>query len=192
MTEQFSNIGLSDPALANPALSKPAADAFATLPALRRTRALAIGELKSAVIRASYEYWLSKCRAGQPPRRADIDPVDVPKLLPYFLLKDVLYEPLDFRYRIVGAVVRAHSRASFIGRLMSDVPDQDEDSDVWRVMQAVVEQRKPALILPPYVGPHKQFRGCEAAVLPLLGDEPASKPEQSVAKILIAVDFLPV
>ena len=55
---------------------------------------------------ALYNYWVQRC-AGRPmPRRADIDPVDMPEHLPGLLLIDV--EGVSarglgiYRYRVVG------------------------------------------------------------------------------------------
>jgi len=47
-----------------------------------------------------YAYWLSKRLEGGPPRRRDLDPIEIPDLLPILHLIDVLWEPLRFR-RIV-------------------------------------------------------------------------------------------
>lgn len=61
-------------------------------------------------------YWRSRCQ-GQPfPARADIDPVDIPALLEHLVLLDVLRDPLDFRYRLVGGHVVKHSRRNVQGQ----------------------------------------------------------------------------
>ena len=47
-------------------------------------------------------YWESR-RGGRPmPSHAEIDPADIPRLLPYLVLVDVLDEPRDFRFRLTG------------------------------------------------------------------------------------------
>lgn len=47
-------------------------------------------------------YWERK-RAGRlMPAPSDIVPAEIPRLLPYLTIADVTYEPLDFRYRLVG------------------------------------------------------------------------------------------
>ena len=49
-----------------------------------------------------YDYW-SRCRgAHRMPARADIDPLDVPQLMRYLSLLDVLPTEPRFRYRLVG------------------------------------------------------------------------------------------
>lgn len=58
-----------------------------------------------------YDYWTAKRGSRRAPTRADIDPLDIPELLPYLTLIDVLRDPLRFRYRLVGtAVVEALER----------------------------------------------------------------------------------
>lgn len=50
-----------------------------------------------------WEYWNSKKRGKRAPTRQDIDPFDLPDLLPQLLLVDVETEPLRFRYRLSGS-----------------------------------------------------------------------------------------
>jgi len=63
--------------------------------------------LKSALI----AYW-DRHRADQPaPKRCHIDPVDIPRLLPYVGLIDVLDDGACFRFRLVGQhIVDAHGQ----------------------------------------------------------------------------------
>jgi hypothetical protein len=50
-----------------------------------------------------YEYWLGKGAAKGVPARADIDPVDIPRLLANVFLIDVVPgNPRRFRFRLVG------------------------------------------------------------------------------------------
>lgn len=57
-------------------------------------------------VRALYDYWLARCRDGCPPRRSDIDPVDLPNLLRWLWLVDVARDapgwPMRFRCRLMG------------------------------------------------------------------------------------------
>lgn len=113
-----------------------------------------------------------------------LDPMEVPRLLPHLMLKDVRRDPWDFRYRVIGATVREHSRHNWTGRWMSEVDGQGEGSTVFRVMRWVSEGRRPAIFRPPYVGPHKEFKICEAAVMPWCSRDGL------VDRVLVAVDFL--
>jgi hypothetical protein len=141
-------------------------------------------ELSSEIVRAAVEYWQSKRTGDAPPPSNSFDPLEVPRLLPHVMLKDVRRDPWDFRYRVVGTIVREHSRDNWTGKWMSEVEGQGETSTVFRVMRWVSEEAKPAIFRPPYVGPHKEFKYCEAAVMPWAGSNGL------VGRVLVAVDFL--
>jgi hypothetical protein len=85
---------------------------------------------------------------------------------------------------VVGTTVREHSRHNWTGKWMSEVDGQGEGSTVFRVMRWVSEGRQPAIFRPPYVGPHKEFKYCEAAVMPWCDRAGL------VDRVLVAVDFL--
>jgi hypothetical protein len=63
------------------------------------------------VLVALHDYWRGKFRGGRLPGRADIDPADVPHLLPWLFLMDVAGDPLEFRYRLIGTGI-----VNFLGR----------------------------------------------------------------------------
>ena len=56
----------------------------------------------STSVKAMYGYWKSKCRDGRPPRRADIDPLDFPRLLPFITLVEAVPDERRYVYRLVG------------------------------------------------------------------------------------------
>ena len=41
-------------------------------------------------LRQTYEYWRGKAGARPLPSRSDIDPVEIPRLLPHIMLVDVI------------------------------------------------------------------------------------------------------
>ena len=85
---------------------------------------IGVSELNSAAVRAAFEYRQSKCAADGLPASRTLDPLDMPRLLPHLLLKDVRRDPWDFRYRVVGTLVREHSRHDWTRR-MSEIDGQD-------------------------------------------------------------------
>lgn len=55
------------------------------------------------------EYWQGKCAGRFAPARADIDPVEIPEVLPRVMLADVeagASGEVDFRYRLSGTGIR--------------------------------------------------------------------------------------
>jgi hypothetical protein len=50
-------------------------------------------------------YWNARCAGRSLPGRGDIDPLDIPALLPNLMLIDVAAEPLRMTYRLVGTAL---------------------------------------------------------------------------------------
>jgi hypothetical protein len=181
-------------ALAVPAIldrrAPPTSLVQAEMPQLSRTRFLQMGELNSPIIRTAISYWLSKQVDGAPMRRCQFDATEIPHLLPYLILLEVVRgvidrAVLDFRYRVIGDVLLRYSRGNYTGKCFSEVDGQGPGSEVFTIVSTVVEQRRPVLLRPPYVGPHQQIFYCESTTMPLVDETGA------VDRILIACDFLP-
>ena len=147
-------------------------------------RLIDVSELNSAAVRAVFEYWQGKCAPGALPASRTLDPLEMPRLLPHLLLKDVQRDPWDFRYRVVGTLVREHSRHDWTGKWMSEIDGQGSGSILFRVTQWVAEEARPAIYRPPYVGPHKEFKHCEAALMPWVD------AGGQTDRVLVAADFL--
>ena len=62
-------------------------------------------------------YWESKRLGRKMPARRDLDPLlEVPQMTPWIVLTDVLHDPLDFRFRLIGSGVVDKSRANHTGK----------------------------------------------------------------------------
>jgi hypothetical protein len=116
-------------------------------------------------------YWQSKLAGRRMPSRRDFDPVfEIPRLLPWVMLTDVLREPLDFRYRLIGTGIVSRSRRDHTGSLLSQLTHAGPASVVWRDRLAVVETRSPKFSTPPYAGGNPMVRGVSGIHLPLSAD----------------------
>lgn len=95
-------------------------------------------------IAALWGYLRSRRPSGPPFRRADFDPVDVPRLLPRLWLFDVLRDPLDFRYRVVGTNITASMNVDPTGRKLSEfyADKRDVIAPVWARMETTVATRR--------------------------------------------------
>ncbi len=60
------------------------------------------GELRDPDLRGLLRYWEERCDDGCVPARADIDPLDFPRLLPRVFMVRVEHDPLSFVYSLVG------------------------------------------------------------------------------------------
>ncbi len=132
----------------------------------------------------AFSYW-SRIREGRPmPARRDLDPLDIPRLLPSILLIDVLHEPRDLRYRLVGTRWVWHFDRDDTGRLMSEIPHQAPPSLVWDACWTAVDARRPhAPDGIPYVGRRDGYGEIECVIMPM------SRDGDSVNMLLISVDF---
>jgi hypothetical protein len=59
----------------------------------------------NARVQEFHRYWQSRRGDRRFPAKADIEPTDIPHLLPGLVLLDVHYEPLDFEYRLIGDTI---------------------------------------------------------------------------------------
>jgi hypothetical protein len=126
--------------------------------------------LSSPRLREAYAYWDAKRKNKLMPSRADIDPVEMPRLLPYIILIDVVREPLDFRYRLIGTQACSIMRRDFTGQFFSKIPGNEKESALWRGCDAVVGSKAPMYWQLPYVGPDRFLRDYENVLLPLSND----------------------
>lgn len=65
-------------------------------------------------------YWTRRRGDHQMPRRAEIDPVDIPRLLPHLMLTDVV-DTSRYRYRLVGTAIEDVAGVGMTGRYVEDV-----------------------------------------------------------------------
>jgi hypothetical protein len=135
------------------------------------TSILHASQLSASRLRQALEYWNGK-RAGRPmPARRDLDPVEIPALLPWLMLIDVITAPaLDFSYRLIGTEVRRIAHANNTGQRFSALPGKGRGSVVFDNCEQVVTSRAPFSRSPPYVGPDPAVTRCENLLLPLSSD----------------------
>lgn len=91
---------------------------------------------------AAYSYWLRKAAGRGMPRRADIDPAEIPRLLRDIMLVDVLPDG-RYRYRLIGtANTQAHG-VSATGRYLDEVlPGDEYKAHVLRLYDECVQARR--------------------------------------------------
>ena len=70
------------------------------------------GEILSETLRELYDYWRAKHRGALLPARADIDPLEIPRLLANIALVTVLDEGEDFVFDLAGTrIEEVHGRS---------------------------------------------------------------------------------
>lgn len=142
------------------------------------------------LLQQGYRYWDAKRAGKRMPTRADIDPIEMPALLPHVVLLEVLRDvelglPLDFRYRLMGGAVEAHLTMRYTGLRMSQIPHQRAPSRMWENFTIVAQSGTPLITQVPYIGQHKDFLAAQDLITPL------SRDGGHVDMLLNFVDFVP-
>lgn len=139
--------------------------------------------LRSTINRQALEYWI-KIRGSRPmPSRADLDPLDIRKILPNVVLLDVTSDPLDFRYRLIGTKIVSQLNNDHTGKWMSELPHQKPPSTIWSSCETVVNEKLPMTTQIPYEGRNKDFAVSEDIVMPLSSDG------VNVTMLFVVIDF---
>jgi len=88
-------------------------------------------------------YW-NECRDSRAaPRREDIDPLDIPDLLPTMTLIDVLWEPMRFRYRLIGTAVTEYFGRDSTGRFVDEGIYGDDAPAVFATFARLATEARP-------------------------------------------------
>jgi hypothetical protein len=102
-------------------------------------------DLSDPRLQRFYEYWRSKHRGDRLPGRQDIDPLEIPDLLPHVSMLDVVGDgaSMRFRFRLVGtANVRIAGR-EHTGAFIEDVFEHADAARFHAAYRAIVETREP-------------------------------------------------
>jgi hypothetical protein len=117
-----------------------------------------------------YAYWRSKCATRRMPARRDIDPGEMPKLLPYLLLSEVAPGG-RFRYRLSGTAVAHALRQDITGRCVEEVTSGAYCDHLNALQRTVCCEGTPlfaASLLP--CGSRTKYRFSRRLLLPLSDD----------------------
>ena len=107
-------------------------------------RALSEERMRSPIVREAYRYWASKQRAGLLPARADIDPIDIPRVLPHISLVERETGTGRFRCRLCGSSLVDILGRDPTGKYLDEVYPDFESSESRRYRDQVFEMGKPS------------------------------------------------
>src|SRR5262249_45166210 len=78
-------------------------------------------QIGDPLLRQLYDYWQSKRGGRAMPRRADINPAEIPKLLPHMMITEILEGGQRYRYRLSGTAVSEAFGRELTGRYVDEV-----------------------------------------------------------------------
>lgn len=95
-------------------------------------------------LRALFGYWREKRGDRAMPARADLDPLEIPTLLPIVGLVDVLDGGARFRYRLVGTEIVEVDGHDPTGRFLDEAPPDSGYADyLIGLFREVTRERRP-------------------------------------------------
>jgi hypothetical protein len=134
------------------------------------TEPLFIDEPRHPDLQALYEYW-NTARADRPmPRRADIDPGKIPKLLPHILMYGVVPGG-GYTIRLVGEEIVSFAGRNATGHPAGSALPPHAAEMLIEILDAVTTGRAPKFRAgKAHWQPDKSYRDFEACFLPLSAD----------------------
>jgi len=113
-----------------------------------------------------HAYWSRICCNGQPPDRSDYNPADIPHLLPNIFLVDVLNDPRDFRFRLVGTAFLKATRQELTGLRITEAFPPEFSSQVIAGWNDVIENGGPNWARGKVWKKEKEFIAWQGVILP--------------------------
>jgi hypothetical protein len=84
------------------------------------SRFMEVDRLTSRRVGEFHRYWRGKCADGRLPARASVDPVEIPRLLPYLVIAEIEGTPMRIRYRLVGTRVAEANGSDYTNRYLDE------------------------------------------------------------------------
>lgn len=131
---------------------------------------LNVCDIASERLREVYRYWQSKAAGGRLPARAAINPLDVPKLLPFLFLVDVERDPQRFRFRLVGTQICAWAGRDLTGFYTDEQRYGDHGAETTQEYGEVARRRQAMYREQKARRPERDFMFYQKLVLPMSSD----------------------
>jgi hypothetical protein len=134
------------------------------------TEPLFIDQPRDPKLRTLLEYWNGARGTRTMPRRADIDPTEIPRLLPHIVMYTVMPEG-GYTIRLVGESIVTFVGVNASGRAAGSTMPPQASEILHKVLDRVVAERAPVFRAgKAHWRPDKSYRDFEACFLPLSAD----------------------
>ncbi len=119
------------------------------------------------------DYLASKAPPGKLPGRQHIDPLEIPDLLPFMMLIDVVRQqagPSRYRLRLVGTEVVGIQGGDNTGRYVEDVLTAEEGEGIRQGYDEIVRSKQPEYRSGVVATPGREHVAYERVAFPLAAD----------------------
>jgi hypothetical protein len=135
------------------------------------------------ILNPAYEYWRSKCGARAMPRRRDIDPTEIPRLLPNIQITELVDGGKRIRFRLAGtAIVEAYG-AQLAGKYIDEVFSGKRLSFIEANYRKICSEKRPIMVRNRYHSSRNVELICTRLVMPM------SEDGETVNQCLSAMSF---
>jgi hypothetical protein len=111
--------------------------------AMRQSKSPVSPRIAHAILRELHGYWLTKKKGDSFPSRTEIDPIEMPRLLPNVILVDVLRDPLRFQIRLMGTECEAGYGADATGQSLDTLDFGNRAGDILEDHRNAALSREP-------------------------------------------------
>ena len=143
-------------------------------------------ERASPEVKAIYRYWVLKHQGDRLPRRADIDPLEFPRLLPHITIVEVVPDERRYVYRLVGTKDVEVRGQDPTGKSVLEGFFGPSVEDALHCYDTVVKTQQPHYDDEPYVTLDRRYSDDETLFLPLSDDG------ETVNRILVFATVTPL
>lgn len=129
-------------------------------------------QLRHPMMSRLFAYWRGKCQDGRLPGRQDLDPLDIPELLPHIALYDVVRESdrLRFRIRLLGTANVQLMGSDCTGQFLDEQLRPEDAARIMTTYRQVVDERRPHYWRSFLSTPGREHMHYERLLLPLAAD----------------------
>lgn len=122
--------------------------------------------------RQMYGYWQQKRGSRRMPSRADIDPTEIPRLLPNLLISEHVAQAGTerWRYRLAGTAVAAAFDRNPTGHYVDELTKGDYRTFIERIHRMVREEKRALFCASEYTGARELRMSAKRLLLPLTTD----------------------
>lgn len=140
-------------------------------------------KIESTALQELYAYWDGKRAKRAMPSRSDIDPLEIPLLLPNLLICDVEPESERFKVRLVGTKIVEFYGADYTGQYLDDLDLGDRRHAVLKAYRDCIRSKQPSVKSHMFWNIRGLHFQVERIILPLSDDQ------VRVNKILAGISF---
>ncbi len=127
-------------------------------------------EIENRRLRRLYEYWNEKRGSRRAPARGEINPTEIPDLLGYVNMFDVVDGARDYRVRLNGSEVTRMLGREITGMLCSEVTPGEDGERYKQAFEICVNEWSPAIVETTLAFCGKPHAGQTLVALPLSSD----------------------